>query len=296
MTVLIKHLSGDFETVEYDRTRFIMLYDNDECEEYPTHWHNALEIIMPLQGTYTACFGDKTHILNERDVIIIPSGELHLLPKSEGRRLIFQCDNDVLGNNPALSAVIPSISDILVITPETDKKLHMLVQKCMLEISSEYFSDSPVADVRIYSILINIMLAVREYQLRQQTSAISDCDENYMKFTEKFNKVIKFIDKNYMHDISLDTLADIAGYSKYHFSRIFKQFSSMSHVTYINRRRIRAAETLLLNPKLSITDVAINSGFSSLTTFNRVFKEIKHCTPSEFKKLYENSADTFGNV
>ncbi|MBE6861465.1 MAG: helix-turn-helix domain-containing protein [Ruminococcus sp.] len=293
---MIKHLSGDYETVEYDRTRFVMLYDNDDFEEYPTHWHNAVEIIMPLQGTYTACTGGHTYVLNERDIIILPSGELHLLPQAEGRRLIFQCDNEVLEDNLALNAVLPSISDVLVITPETDKKLHLFVQKCMLDISTEYFSDNPLADTRIYVLLINMMLAVREHQLKQQTSAIADSDENFHKFNEKFNKVIKFIDKNYMHDISLDTLADIAGYSKYHFSRIFKQFSSMSHVTYINRRRIKAAEALLLDPKLSVTDVAVNSGFSSLTTFNRVFKEIKHCTPSEFKKLYENSADNFGNV
>ena len=82
-------------------------------------------------------------------------------------------------------------------------------------------------------------------------------------------------------------LADIAGYSKYHFSRIFKQYNSMSYLQYINARRTKAAETLLLDPDIPITEVAMRSGFKSLTTFNRVFKDIKHCTPSDFKKFYE---------
>ena len=45
---MIKNLSGDYETVEYDIQKYIMLYDNDDNEAYPVHWHNALEIITPL--------------------------------------------------------------------------------------------------------------------------------------------------------------------------------------------------------------------------------------------------------
>ena len=87
-------------------------------------------------------------------------------------------------------------------------------------------------------------------------------------------------------DISLDELAYVAGYSKYHFSRIFRQYNSMSYLQYINARRTKAAEVLLLDPNMPVTEVAMRSGFKSLTTFNRIFKEIKHCTPTDFKKLY----------
>ena len=45
---MIQHLNGDFETVEYNNNGFILLYDNVENEDYPMHWHNAIEIIMPL--------------------------------------------------------------------------------------------------------------------------------------------------------------------------------------------------------------------------------------------------------
>ena len=90
-----------------------------------------------------------------------------------------------------------------------------------------------------------------------------------------------------MYDISLDQLADIAGYSKFHFSRIFRQYNSMSYTQYINARRTKAAEQLLSDPKISITEAAMQSGFKSITTFNRIFREIKHCTPSDFRKLIQ---------
>ena len=50
---MIKHLSGDFETVEYDTKKYAMLYDNVENEPYPVHWHNAVEFVMPLKNEYT---------------------------------------------------------------------------------------------------------------------------------------------------------------------------------------------------------------------------------------------------
>ena len=82
---MIKNLSGDYETVEYENQRFVMLYDNDEVEEYPTHWHNAVEVIIPLHNGFTVTAGGTDYHLNEKEIIIIPPGELHSMPAQEGR-------------------------------------------------------------------------------------------------------------------------------------------------------------------------------------------------------------------
>ncbi len=286
---MIKHLSGDYETVEYIEKRFVMLYDNVEYEDYPTHWHHATEIIMPLQNPFVVSIGDDKYVLKEKDMIIIPPGELHTLVSQEGRRLIFQCDNSVLGGAPALEQLMPVITTPICINSESGKELYVLAQKTMLDIYDDYYSTSEIADVRIYSRLLNLFVAIREMQINKQEKSM-DCSKNKLfEYSEKFNHVLKYIDKNYMYDITLEQLADIAGYSKYHFSRIFKQYNSVSYIQYINARRAKAAEKLLLDPELPITEVAMRSGFSSLTTFNRIFKEIKHCTPSDFKKLYVNT-------
>ncbi|CDF02526.1 MAG: AraC family transcriptional regulator [Ruminococcus sp.] len=286
---MIKNLLGDYETVEYENKRFVMLYDNVETETYPTHWHNAVEIIMPLQNSFVVYIGETKYVLNEREIIIIPPGELHTLPSQEGRRIIFQCDNSVLADASALEAVSPVLAAPIYINPEIDKNLYIRAKKGMLDIYSEYYSGSEISDVKIYMYLIGMLVAVREYQLQQYRISFP-CEKNkLLEYNEKFSMVLKYIDKNYMYDISLDKLADIAGYSKYHFSRIFKQYNSMSYLQYINTRRTRAAEMLLLDPSIPITEVAMRSGFSSLTTFNRIFKEIKHCTPSDFKKFYSSN-------
>ena len=283
---MIKHLSGDFETVEYDTKKYAMLYDNVENEPYPVHWHNAVEFIMPLKNEYTVTVNGTDYSVPENDVLIVPPGELHSMPAIPGRRIIFQCDNSILGEISALEPVMRSLNAPVLINADMDKELHVLAKKTMLDILSLYTSKSELADVKIYVKVIELFMALREYQLEQQ-KIVMDCDDEIIdEYSEKFGTVLKYIDNNYMYDITLEQLADVAGYSKYHFSRIFKQYNSMSYLQYINARRTKAAELLLLDPGIPITEVAMRSGFKSLTTFNRIFKEIKHCTPTDFKKLY----------
>lgn len=289
---MIKNLSGEYETVEYENKRFVMLYDNNEIEFYPTHWHNAVEIIMPIEGSFTVRTGEAEFHLRERDILIIPPGELHTLPPQEGRRIIFQCDNSVLSSVSALEAVTPVFRAPMVILPEQERDLYLLAKKQILDIYSEYYENTDISDIRIYLNLVNLLVAVREYQLDCEQKSYEGSKDKLMQYNEKIKLVLKYIDQNYMNEITLEKLASIAGYSKFHFSRIFKQYNSMSYIQYINLRRTRAAEMLLLDPSIPITEVAMRSGFSSLSTFNRIFKEIKHCTPSSYQRFYCSTGET----
>lgn len=100
-----------------------------------------------------------------------------------------------------------------------------------------------------------------------------------------------YIDTHYTENLDLETVAKSVGFSKYHFSRLFKQYTNFTFGDYLCYRRIKAAEELLANPDLSITEVAIQAGFPSISTFNRLFKQHKNCTPSE----YRSKEHTFHN-
>lgn len=286
---MIENLSGDYETVEYKDNKYILLYDNNENEAYPLHWHNAMEIIMPLINDFSVTAGGNTFHLNERDIIIIPAGELHSMKAPEkGQRIIFQCDNSVLNSSPALSAISELLNKITFINQKSNEKIKNYSKRIMLEIYDEYFSKSDFSEIKIYLKLISLFVEICEDQISSRLDELGCSMEKMDEYNERFGAVIRYIEKNYMYDITLDKLADIAGYSKYHFSRIFKQYIGMSHIGFINRIRTNAAQQYLINPSMSITEVALNSGFSSITSFNRIFKEIKHCTPSEYKRFYQN--------
>ena len=63
---------------------------------------------------------------------------------------------------------------------------------------------------------------------------------------------------------------------------------------YITKRRVMLAQELLGDTDLSVMDIALQSGFFSLSTFNRVFKDLNGCSPTEFRKLYLQGADVEG--
>lgn len=286
---MIKNLSGVYEIVEYENKRSVMLYDNDQTESYPIHWHNAVEIIIPLSNDFCVISGGVEYHLKEKEILIIPPGELHSMPAKEGRRIIFQCDNTLLSDVAVLDSLMPVFNSSLHITPEIDKQLYLIARKGILDIYNDYFSKTPISDTRIYLNLLIMLTAIREFQIKRISN---EADEFVINSDDrvKLSRVMKYIDQNFTEEISLDKLAAVAGYSKYHFSRIFKKYHNMSTVQYISRKRIKLAERLLVDPELSITEVAMRSGFSSLTTFNRIFKMEKQCTPTEFKKMHNASA------
>ena len=107
------------------------------------------------------------------------------------------------------------------------------------------------------------------------------------EYTAKFIYVCQYIQDHCTEELSLDDAANLAGFSKYHFTRLFKNFTGSSFYKYVNKKRIEYAEKLLVDPEISITEVALQSGFSSLSAFIRMFKIIKDCTPTEFRSMHD---------
>ena len=71
--------------------------------------------------------------------------------------------------------------------------------------------------------------------------------------------------------------------SKSHFAHLFKNYTNMTFVDFLTTERIKVAESLFSNPKLHIIDIAFESGFSSISSFNRAFRKVKGCSPTEFR-------------
>lgn len=83
--------------------------------------------------------------------------------------------------------------------------------------------------------------------------------------------------------LDLDAVAAHAGYSRYHFVRSFKAAYGETPGQYLSRRRIERAEDLLRTADLSVTEICLLVGFSSLGTFSSRFKQRTGRTPSEYR-------------
>lgn len=100
------------------------------------------------------------------------------------------------------------------------------------------------------------------------------------------NRVLDFIQEHLHEPLTLEYIAQEALLSKYHFHRIFKMVTSESLTQFIQRLRTeKAANILYCGSKDSLTDIAMNCGFSSSGYFSRVFKEHYGISPTEFRKI-----------
>lgn len=283
---MIEILNGIRETVAYDSFRGMKLYHNDEAEDYPLHWHTAMEIIMPVRNEYTVLIDGIPHVFQEGDILITPPGTLHELhAPASGERLIMLFDYGLVCNVKGMDSLIHSLHPYALISREEYPELNEKLRYYLSEISKEYDNKMPFTEACIYSLMIRFFVAFGRTSFNVSTKFPGITTGKQHEYVEKFMNVCNYITDHCTENICIDDLAKLAGFSKFHFARLFKQFSGMSCYDYLIQKRIAHAETLLIQPDLSITEVAMRSGFGSLSTFNRVFKAVKNCTPSEYKNL-----------
>jgi len=103
------------------------------------------------------------------------------------------------------------------------------------------------------------------------------------EYLQSIYKVIYYIEQNYSDDLTLEELSRVAGFSKYHFHRIFGSIMGESLSDYI--RRVRLSSTMIkFKTELNITQIAQISGYETNASFSKAFKKYFGITPKEFSK------------
>lgn len=96
--------------------------------------------------------------------------------------------------------------------------------------------------------------------------------------------VLLHIQDNLQREISVETLAGIACFSKDHFSKVFKSIIGIAPCDYIIRKRIERAQFLLLTTEMGHKEIIEQTGFRSASYFSRIFKKFTGYTPERYRK------------
>ena len=99
--------------------------------------------------------------------------------------------------------------------------------------------------------------------------------------------LIDYIEEHLQEEITLEELAQVAGYSKYHLHRMFTGLIGFSLHAYIKRRRLTEAAKELLFTEKSILDIALDAAYESQQAFTLAFKEVYKMTPQHFRKKHD---------
>jgi len=296
------------EKVNHKINTGLRVFMNNLHTDFPPHWHTDIEIILPKTAPYKVICGNQTYNVEVGDILLICPAILHeIFSPAPGERLYIQADfsgNITLKDiekafrimAPALHIkrkVCPShIYDQLCGYVDTITKLYYGSLSAISEANESDEGDIPFTELEpydeleIYSLLMRfIALCAKNISLFQG----SDSTQSSASFKNSISlsDVCTYISEHFTENISLKSISDYAGFSKYHFERIFSDYTGVTFYQYLQQTRINYAQTLLSNPELSITDISDQAGFASCTAFTRAFKKSTGYPPSQFRMLNE---------
>ena len=104
------------------------------------------------------------------------------------------------------------------------------------------------------------------------------------EYTRRIDRVIDYLRDHLDKPLKLEDLAKVACFSKYHFHRVFSTMTGETVNDFTNRLRLEKAARLLTKTRQSLTEIALECGFSSSATFSRSFKQSFNTSPSQYRK------------
>ena len=234
------------------------------------HWHENIEILFMTDGITGVMLDDSSVQAQKGNIVVVNSSVAHNF-HSVTETSAYEC---LIVDKSFCEQFGFFVDEKFICNTIADNRLFELMQniKHLKETMPEYFSAEILSDVvKILSILF------REY-----------VDNNYFEKSNKNLEMvklgIKYIKKHLKENLSVDEIADYAGYSKYHFCRCFKEITGYTVNSYINQAKIAYAYTQLSQTDISVGDIALECGFNDISYFTKVFKKYAHILPSKVSK------------
>lgn len=253
--------------------------------KYPMHWHDAVELVYNAAGKCRISVSGTDYPLDAGELLLIPAGEIHEINacSSNGKRYFIQFNISALDAFGGINDIKPYMQDIVRIDRDTYPELRDAVEKCVIELIGEHEKKDYAYALSLNARIFDIIVLISRCMARSAYSREIPINRKIAGL-KQINRAFEYIEQNYPHQITLKDISNAAGFSEYYFSRLFKEYTGQSFLNYLNSYRVKQAEKLLKSTEKPILDIALESGFNSLPTFNRIFKKVKGCSPSYYRK------------
>ncbi|MFZ5351293.1 MAG: AraC family transcriptional regulator [Bacillota bacterium] len=246
------------------------------------HWHSYFEIILVLEGT--------AEIQLNSDYFHASTGELVLVDVYDIHNVAGQCRYMVINIDPAqiphirssFKEVFPKTTEAKRIKSDIEEKAPQVVKACIFDIFSLY-KEKPFGYMLLVMGKIYEMLgSIHGYAASLNSNSLPVSQTRKEDLT-RLNNIVEYIRNNYTRDIELEDIAKEVGFTPTYFCRFFKRAMGKTFFEYLNYYRCSKAEILINTTSMTITEIAMETGFSSLSYFDKVYKKHKGCRPSEEK-------------
>jgi AraC-like DNA-binding protein/quercetin dioxygenase-like cupin family protein len=289
-TVTESPIAYDKEQVVYADPNFRMRiwsisHSNLISDQYgPWHYHEEVEWIAVLKGTMTMETTHRTYTLQDGDVAMFGSNELHRSHKYGQSHLIYiVCHVDLSAfMDPSLlsylaaftgsSADVTLLSDALRKYPKSRQAIHELLHQMLHDMTAKQ---------RGYELAVNASLKKLLHTLVQidDEQIIKPMDP---RLAAKLRPALAFIEQQLEGPFRIADISGKLNYDSSYFAKLFKKGMGMTFTSYVQMRRMKRAEQLLLTEAWSVTEISGRVGFTSPAQFYHLFKEHFGCSPRQF--------------
>jgi len=250
-------------------------------DHYPVHWHSELELHICTQGSFCLELEGQQYTLMPGYALLIPSYAAHALVSStpDFGRVTATFGYGLLGNE--FKSIQNTFLHIPIDAPSTPELMRQAF-RLILDGFLRYGHMTAENDWQIRSGLLLLAAGLRNHSTQQQ---MPEAQQNRAQHLDSIYAVLEYVARHYAQQLTVEDAAEIAGYAKTYFCRQFKQTTGVTFHRYLNQYRISTACMLLQDQKMSISDIARQTGFSSAKLFCRTFKEITGMTTGQYQKL-----------
>lgn len=236
----------------------------------PPHWHEHIELHYVMDGQGTFFCNKKPIKLEEGNLLIINSNELHegmsITKNFQALVMIFEMDS--------FSREIANCNVIFQSLVEKDEKIKELMECICDEENNKNVGYKLSMKGKIYELITYLL---RHYVVE----SLSDKESSKRnKNLTRLNMVLQYIQDNYTEPIAIQTLAELVHLSEYRFCHLFRESMGLSPLNYINEVRLKRAHHLLEQKELTVSEIALTVGFQDYNNFGRLFRKYYGCAPS----------------
>ena len=267
---------------------FYFSRENVPCHDGNWHYHKEYELIYIMSGEGIRIVGDSLSNFLPPQLALVGSWLPHLWKNVESEKgevdiVIIKFDNTFNGQNIFDIPEFSQITELLKFSKrgllfgrDTIDKIHHL----LLSLSDSEGADRMISLIQV----LNILSHTENYNILTFSDFSLPAS---IEGGNRLSRIINYISDNYYQQVSIEDIAENAAMTPSSLCRFFKNRTNKTVFQFINEFRIGKACQMLISGNQTITDICYASGFNSLSSFNRVFKDLKKTTPSNYKQKFQ---------
>ncbi|WP_424768369.1 AraC family transcriptional regulator [Paenibacillus sp. sgz302251] len=248
------------------------------------HYHKQLELLLILEGRLDVYVDEESFHLQSGDVILIGASELHR-DRSVGllNYIVLQFDLEQFFDQSTIPYMryfsetqmpLSKANYIFEENSEVKQKAASCIQQILNEASHKETGYELAVSVLIKQILLLL--------LRNDTQKVLIEQDNFDRV--RLKPVLDYVESHLTDRIQVEEVCKIANMSYYYFVKYFKKTIGLSFTEYVNYRKVKWAERILLTKDLSISEVGERIGMPNMAHFYKMFKKYNDCSPKQFQR------------